>query len=57
MPCSDEDIVSLDLNDASVSLPLAVIDFGAVFNSLIQNMMLNGTVIQEVKNRCMGFLV
>ena len=57
IPRSDEDIVSLDLNDASVFLPFAAIDFGAVFNSSIQNMMLDGTVIQEVKHRCMGFLV
>jgi len=57
IPRSDEDIVSLDLNDASIFLPLAAIDFGAVFNASIQNMMLDGTVIQEVKHHCMGFLV
>jgi len=57
IPRSDENIVSLDLNDASVFLPLAAIDFGVVFNSLIQNnMMLDGTVIQEVKHTCMGIL-
>ena len=58
IPRSDENIVSLDLNDVSVFLPLAAIDFGAVFNLSIQtNMMLDGTVIQEVKHRCMGFFV
>jgi len=33
---------------------MAAIDFGAVFNSSIQNMMLDGTVIQEVKTSLHG---
>ncbi|XP_029443390.1 uncharacterized protein LOC115083609 [Rhinatrema bivittatum] len=57
VPSSDEDLLALNLSDASIFLPVAAVDFGAVFRLALQELKVDETKVPDVKNHCLGFLI
>ena len=54
---SDDDLLSMTLDDTSIFLPIEAVDFGTVFNVSLQRFNLHIQTIQDVKKRCMGLII
>ena len=54
---SHDDLLSMNLNDTSIFLPIDAVDFGTLLNISFQRLNLHSQTIQDVKKRCMGFII